>query len=75
MGTWQEDTVLLRFKRADAIEKNASHDIPNYKELCARRLFVQRPHIVPILVRQRLNCTESHQGHHSYVNILDDTQI
>ena len=33
-----------------------SHDIPkqtwsHYKALCARRLFVQRPHIVPILVR------------------------
>ena len=37
--------------------------------------FVQRPHIVPILVRQRLNYrrTESHQGHHGYVKILDNT--
>ena len=85
MGTWQEDTAPLRFKRADAMGVQVrpvtiSQNKPNlshYKALCARRLFVQRPHIVPILVRQRLNCrgTESHQGHHGYVWILDNTQI
>ena len=53
MGTWQEDTApreptpLGVQGRPITISRNKPN-LSHYKALCARRLFVQRPHIVPI---------------------------
>ena len=87
MGTWQEDTHPLGSReptplgvqgRPVTISQNKPN-LSHYKALSARRLFVQRPHIVPIFgTRQRfINCrgTESHQCHHGYVRVLGHTQI
>ena len=91
MGTWQEDTVPPRFKRANAIgvqesQRQWHNAIVRQTPFCSATNF-GTPNfgrtlgaqflIVPILVRQRLNCrgTEPHQGHQGYVNILVNTQI